>query len=296
LGREDTVIGKVRTVLAVVFFTLGAVQLCFGQAKVKRFEAEGKAFTVTTYTLDAPNYGGQKLQKIEFQEILFPDQGVHFYLSALSKSGMYTYTSDVKKIELKDVNFDGVKEVCLSVDQVGKYSLTGSGIDYFRDCVICLKQFGTGVEQVFMYYKVSGGGESGDSVVSTYKADTGSILQHIAYIEPNEKQKNGEDLTFTFDRDGRPAKGAKNIPVTGMAAEKVELVAAVKDGIELLVSPDPANPKTISTLMKSQTLRVVRREPETVTVGGKRGRWCQLITPDNQIGWCFDANFARGKK
>jgi hypothetical protein len=290
------VIGKARCIPALVVFTLSAISFCYGQSETKQFTVEGKNFTVITYTLAPPRFGAQTLRSLEFQEVLFPEEGVHYYLDVLSTSGGYTYASKVKKIELRDVNFDGIPEVCLSVDQIGKYSLLGSGIDYYRDCIICVKQFGTSVEQVFVYYKVRGGGESGDSVLSTYKTEKSSIVQHIAYIEPNEKQKNGEDFTFTFDKDGRPAKGVKNIPAVGLATEKLELVVPAKDGLDLLVSPDPAYSQVISALKKNQILRVVRRESETVAVNGKKGKWCQLITPNNEIGWCFDANLMRGKK
>lgn len=65
-----------------------------------------------------------------------------------------------------------------------------------------------------------------------------------------------------------------------------KLVTA-KAGLNLRETADPSG-KKICTIPSGEIVEIAETRPETVTIGGKNGRWVKILW-NNKQGWAFDA-------
>ena len=257
----------------------------FADKTVKHITVNGKKFTIISYTLTCdlgedynPNH---RYREINLQEIILPDNYNHIYLAKLFSDFGFVRTSEVVKIEYKDINFDGVDEICIYVKSIIASNILGSGASISSDNIICFKQFEYYIEDIFIFS--SSFHSEGGSGTITYETKDNTIIAEYTFHDEFDGQDTTSTEVYKFYSTGRTPRYKSIFP----KSKKIEILTPTVNALRLRNKPDLKKGTFIRNITKGEKLRVIRHEKKQ-TIDGITGEWCQVITEDFKIGWCFD--------
>jgi hypothetical protein len=259
-----------------------SVYTLFAQ-EIQTFNVEGEIYTVKTHKVTFHFEMVDDTYDISFLEIIFPDSNRHFFISQIWDGHMFFYTGKVIDAKLKDINFDGQNEVCISLSELTIGSLFASGASSYINCNIYLKPFEQTTEKVFMTYDKFYS-ESSTAKCSFLFGEKFIIQKNIVTDSSSKKITNHSEV-YEFENDGRLKKPQSPY---AFPTEKIEYLIPIKADIELWTSYDGRRKKVIEQLSPSSKTYLVRRDPNKIIIDGVEGYWCQVISDKKNIGWVFD--------